>query len=45
MEEIVIPFDINYPDALSRNDTIEIRKKFNNLKKKSQWSRYFLFTL
>lgn len=36
MEEIVIPLDINYPDTLSQNDTIEIRKKFNNLKKKSQ---------
>ena len=34
MEEIVIPLDINYPDTLSQNDTIEIRKKFNNLKKK-----------
>jgi len=36
MKEIVIPFDINYPDTLSQNDTIEIRKKFNDLKKKSQ---------
>ena len=34
MEEIVIPLDINYPDTLSQNDTIEIRKKFNNLKKR-----------
>ena len=34
MKEIVIPFDINYPDTLSQNDTIEIRKKFNDLKKR-----------
>lgn len=36
MKEIVIPFDINYPDTLSQNDTIEIRKKFNDLKKESK---------